>query len=124
SRSEEGDQLHGEVEMKHLLPIASVALVAFVRFFAGHRMRSTTSAHELPNKTSASEQFSATTSSSALTRSKTQDRPALTDAHELILGSVEPGTIGSYEVHPAFYKAVRQLDLRELRQLHRRVMAM
>jgi hypothetical protein len=109
--------------MKHLLPVASVTLVASAGFFAGRSIGSTKSPHALPGTPAASEHSAATASISTSTSAKVQDSPALTDAYELILENVEPGSAGSYYVYPAFYSAVRRLNLDELRQLHRRVMA-
>ena len=110
--------------MKYL-PAALTLLVASIGFVAGHKIGATKSAAPRSNAPVAPEPWSPTTAlDSASLPEKATSNPALTEAYELIRGNVDIKSKSSYEIYPAFYAAVQQLNLEEVRQLHRRVMAM
>jgi hypothetical protein len=104
--------------MKNLFALSVVALIAVIGFFTGRSIASTKSTTPAALNAGKAKTVPEKVVSPSLSLAKLEESPALTEAYEVLTGQPR------YEDHSIFYGAVQHLNLEQVRELHRRVMAM
>lgn len=102
--------------MNRLLTYTSAILVATAGFYAGRRAGAMKSTKAITS-TLPPVEVVASTPTPAPRTVKPKDNLALSEAYEALLSPP------SYETYPIFFGAVQKLDLEQIRELHRRVVA-